>query len=209
MAREGYLEGVVSVTEVLAWGGYYDQYRDNPDGYYFRRGNFVDPWCTYVARHGATRFMEEMQRRPQAYELAWRKQRRPQSDDAEEQWINFVYAYAKWFNRHNVRLLEAQVHVYHSGLVYQGKLDHVAIVDDKLTLIDLKTNADGPPIKATALQTAAYELASHPVERRLGLALHPNATFDEAWYDRHYKDTEAWRALMQAYNIHGPRSDYR
>jgi len=73
----------------------------------------------------------------------------------EDPYLSCVNAALAWIKQHNVKILHNERPVYSLNLNVSGRLDGIAIVDDKKSVIDFKT---GNGIYPEAwLQTAAYQ----------------------------------------------------
>lgn len=68
---------------------------------------------------------------------------------------SYIAAFHAWDNEHCVRPLYQEVRT-HDGLTYAGTVDFVAYVDDKLTIVDWKTQRS-PSLLKWSLQLTAYK----------------------------------------------------
>lgn len=192
--RDHYKPNVPSVTELLHDAGYYDQFPNDPQGFYFRRGNFVNDCCDIIAAG------DKLDRnRRWAGELPREKPLTVKEENKQEQWIGYVKAYQAWMQRYRkFKLIAAQKYLLNEIEGYQGTLDQLVKLDDMLALVELKAVAPGascPP--ATPLQTAGYWLCLDPRPKlRIGLALRADCTFKESIY-KNYADFSAFRLMIR------------
>ena len=91
----------------------------------------------------------------------------------------YVDAFAMWCFKHAPEWvkLESIVDGKVDGMRYAGRLDGLAMVEGKLTLIDWKT---GVKAKYHHAQVGAYALVEKPA-RNLVLYLHDDMTYSEDW----------------------------
>lgn len=126
---------VVSVTKVLSRLGLSPTYPDTPEAEAKREfGTSVHLWTTYVDQMDATgKATEQMFPSEDIFGCgdAWRKFR----------------------NDYNVQILHTELPVYCHSKEYAGTIDRVALIDGKLTIIDIKT---GNPGRVAGLQLAGY-----------------------------------------------------
>lgn len=193
--RAHYKPSAPSVTELLSWAGYYDQYPPDSDGFYRRRGNFIEQYATIL--------LQGLEVDDRTLRMAHAHQ--PGHD---EHWIDYINGLNKWRSQHQIKFIGAQIYVYNPWETYQGTMDWLLEIDGALTVVDCKT---GTCPKATALQTAGYAMAYKAwigdvttTIARLGLQLEPGKC-TEHWYKDH-KDFDAFRILARCYHMHGPQS---
>jgi hypothetical protein len=211
MNRTGYRENVVSATELLKAEGLYDGYEYAPKpSYYLTRGDWVGTMCDLIA-DGHT---------PNTHEsLTEIDRNHPEWPDVWS-WINFVSAYTAWKEQQKTFGVAAtQLYVWHKAASIQGTLDQLLWLSRGLTIVDIKTVGEGQSCaKATALQLAAYHIALHAENMQqflpadvlrhinqelfpvylLGLALRPDGTFKETWYDN-AMDCYNLRMILRGY----------
>lgn len=123
-----------------------------------------------------------------------------------------VDAFLKWDANHDVKYLDSERRVYSVRHHYSGTADIVAMVDNELTLIDIKTSSRADYVDYR-LQTAAYvqaieEETGQEIENRLIIHLSKDrgiftvhdlsqeAMFNGATYD---EDIKAFNAARQVY----------
>ena len=111
--------------------------------------------------------------------------------------INYFNAYKDFKKEHEVKTIANEVRLYHKTLQYAGTLDLISIVDNKVTLIDIKTTAV-LHTKLVAVQLAAYLDALNSygltVEQVATLQLKKDGTYD---YEIVEPDLKTFRACMR------------
>lgn len=212
--RSLYKPDAPSVTELLKWVGYYDNYPNH--SYHLERGNTIEAWATDLLQgqlHHDTRVA--------ASEI------RTTASGSYEQWIDYIDGFADWMSHHQIKFIGSQIYVYNPWCTYQGTLDWLLEIDGELTVVDCKT---GSCPKVTALQIAGYDMAlSNFLEgtftpevvdalrawglkkprKRLGLQLEPGKCTPHP-YDKFSRDNDVFRNLVSCWWMHGPQSrEYR
>lgn len=81
----------------------------------------------------------------------------PVMDNLQQEVLNGIMGFLKWYNKHNVKFLNTEKVVYSKKYNYVGTFDVLMYVDRKLTLGDYKTGKSIYP--EFKLQLAAYDLA--------------------------------------------------
>jgi len=81
----------------------------------------------------------------------------PSMDGLEQEVINGVMGFLKWYEQHTIEFLNTEKIVYSKKYNYVGTFDVLMKVDGVLTLADFKTGKSIYP--ETKLQLAAYHLA--------------------------------------------------
>jgi hypothetical protein len=111
----------------------------------------------------------------------------PSMDDLQQEVINGVMGFLKWYGEHKVEFLNTEKIVYSKKYNYVGTFDVLMYVDGVLTLGDYKTGKSIYP--ETKLQLAGYDLALQEELKDLivkqYLILHfnkDNATFEAVPY---------------------------
>ncbi len=93
----------------------------------------------------------------------------------------YVDAFALWCYKHNPKWIAVEEIIDGTvdGLRYAGRLDGLAEISGKMTLVDWKT---GVQAKYHHAQIGAYALVKKPA-RGLVLYLHDDMTYSEDWLD--------------------------
>lgn len=81
----------------------------------------------------------------------------PEMDNLEQQVLNGIMGFLKWYNKHKVIFINSEKIVYSKKYNYVGTFDVLMVVDNKMTLADFKTGKSIYP--ETKLQLAAYHQA--------------------------------------------------
>lgn len=165
------------------------QYPPEATGYYLKRGHFVDQCCAIIAQGKGldVRTMVNGEiRRP-----------KPLANNQYECWIDYVYQFSKWMELHKIQFAAAQQRVVNEVDGYIGELDDLLIIDDYLTVVDLKCGSMPP---YTPLQTALYNIGiGMKAKKRLGLLLTPDKC--EEYPFNNFSDYAEAKVLARAYHI--------
>jgi hypothetical protein len=74
----------------------------------------------------------------------------------KDNYLGYLKAWETFKNEKNVRVCDVELMVFSNKFKYAGTMDRVAVIDDRICILDIKT---GAPSKAHAVQTSAYALA--------------------------------------------------
>ena len=116
--------------------------------------------------------------------------------DINPEYQGYMDAYISWCENFSPQPIASESKIYHKILRYAGTSDMIAMIDEKLILIDFKTSSSVNKM-LTGVQLEAYAKAyeSHGliVDGKAILRLKKNGKYDWVFYESN--DSESWEVF--------------
>ena len=124
-------------------------------------------------------------------------------EDVAPEYRTFFDAFLEWWNDKQPIVIASELRIYHKLLRYGGTLDLLAIIDDKVTLVDYKTTYEVSDMTCgVQLEGYAQALLSHGIKVEEKQILHLKKDAKHKVHKYPGADANRWRVFGSLKNVY-------